>query len=97
MAAVEIKLSAPIEHKGEKVESLSLDFDKLTGADVENAAIDAQSVSPTPIVVLVTNAHFHAQIASRACGLPVAVLHQLTAPDYLAVLTRCQGFLVGTG
>lgn len=77
------------------ISSLTLDLDKLTGADVEMCAREATVAAGSPPVALVLDVGFHAQIAARASGLPVETLRKLRASDYLAVTTVVQGFLLG--
>ena len=92
-----IKLSRPLEHDGKTLDGLTLDLDKLTGLDVEFCAREATIAAGGAIAVLNLDVGFHAQVAARACGLPVEILRKLPAPDFIAATMAVQGFLFGSG
>lgn len=97
MAPREFALRKPVEVDGKEIASVTLDLDKLTGTDVEMCARLAAAANGHAIDVLILDVGFHAQVASRACGLPVDVLRRMSAADYLALTTAVQGFFLGAG
>jgi hypothetical protein len=101
---VEIKLKKPLElvpaagdTPAKTIEVLSLDLEKLTGADVEFCARESAAVGRDPLVPLLLDQAFHAQIAARATGVSPEALRRLGAADYIAVITVVQGFLSSSG
>lgn len=92
-----IKLARPIEVEGEKYTELVLDFEKLTGEDIEKAEMQFNSESPQNSIVMVKEMSkgFAAIIAAKAAGVHVGVIRKLSAPDYAKVTMRTTVFLMG--
>jgi hypothetical protein len=78
------------------ITELDLKLDDLTGSDVEICVREASAAKGESVKVLVIDADFHLQIASKASGVPVGALRRLGARDYVEVLTTVQGFLTGS-
>lgn len=92
-----IALSKPTVLGGVERAEIEIDLDKLTGADVEFAARQATLAAGQQIPVLVLDLGFHLQIAARASGIEASEIRKLPAVDYLAITTKVQGFLFGSG
>lgn len=91
--ATTVKLSRPLKVDDKDIAEVVLDFDKLSGADVEACEIEASERSGRPVAIKMIDTGFHAQLAARASGIPVERLRALSARDYIRVTTAVQGFL----
>lgn len=92
-----VKLKRPILFDGQTVESIVLDFESLTGADIEQAetqftAENPQNAATTPMKEM--SKGFQAIVAARAAKKPVALIRQLAAPDYSKVTAQTMLFLL---
>jgi hypothetical protein len=77
-------------------DELVFDFDKLTGADINFCAREAERAAGGAILSLVISHDFHLAVAAKACGREVALLKKLGAVDYLEATTAAQDFCLGT-
>ncbi len=93
----EIVLTRPIEFEGVKYEKIVLDFEKLTGEDIELAEMQFNAENPQNSIVMVKEMAkgFAAIVAAKAAGVHVGVIRKLSAPDYSKVTTRTTLFLMG--
>lgn len=89
-----IKLSRPVKVGDKEIEELTLDFDQLTGKDIEMASREAIAVGGTPSTAMVLDVVFQAHVAARAAGVEGAVIRNLPAKDYVTVTTAAAGFLL---
>lgn len=93
---VTVKLSKPVKAGDTEVEELVLDFDRLTGKDIEIASRESLEVSGQPPTAMVLDVSFHAHVAARAAGVEAAVVRNLPAKDYVRVTTEAAGFLLSS-
>ena len=91
-----ITLSSPFEWCGKTYEEIDLDFERLTGRDME--AIDDElgaaglhGASPAG------SRRYQRLLAARASGVPSDVIEHLPLADYNAVVTAARYFLIVTG
>lgn len=92
-----IELTRPIEVEGDRYEKLTLDFESLTGEDIENAEMIFNAANPQNSIVMVKEMSkgFAAIVAAKAAGVNPAVIRKLSAPDYAKVTMRTTVFLMG--
>lgn len=88
-------LKKPIDFEGKKIESLSLDLDKLTGADIMLCEQEFRDRSrPGEIVELIeVNKIFLAIVAARAAGVTFELFQALHAKDFCRITVEVQAFL----
>lgn len=91
-----IVLKRPVEVEGELYTKLTLDFEKLTGEDIERAEAQFNSESPQNTIVMVKEMAkgFAAIIAAKAAGVHPTVIRKLSAHDYSKVTMRVTVFLM---
>lgn len=89
-------LNKPINFDGEQVTALTLDFEKLTGADLEKAEVQFTAESPQNSLVMVKEMAkgYSAIVAANAAGVPVDLIRKLSAPDYAKITTQTTVFLM---
>lgn len=90
-----IVLTRPIKVEGEHYEKITLDFEKLTGEDIEKAEMQFNAENPQNSVVMVKEMAkgFAAIVAAKAAGVNPTVIRKLSAPDYTKVTMRTTVFL----
>ena len=86
----QVKLQKPLDGR----EELNLDFDKLTGGVLLKCASKAKKDDPLMTVPSLSQA-YQAHVAAAATGLKYDDILRLSAPDFIAVTLRVQGFLNG--
>lgn len=91
-----ITLARPVTVEDETYTELVLDFEKLTGADIELAEMQFVAENPQNSIVMVKEMAkgFSAIMAARAAGVHVSVIRALSAPDYSKVTMRATVFLM---
>ena len=94
---MKVKLSRPLKVGDKEVNELELDFDRLTGKDVEKAAREALTLSGPPSSMLVLDVAFQIQMAAAACGVEVELLRSMPAIDYVNLTVAAAGFLLSSG
>lgn len=87
--------SRPVLFDGEEHATLNLDFEKLTGTDVEVClrqyrAEQKGSVGLTPE----TDKAYQAYIVAKAAGVHVGLIRAASAKDYTRLTLRAQNFLL---
>lgn len=92
-----VKLKRPILFDGQSVDSIVLDFESLTGVDIEQAetqftAENPQNAATTPMKEM--SKGFQAIVAAKAAKKPVDFIRQLSAPDYSKVTAQTMVFLM---
>lgn len=92
-----IDLVKPIVFDGQTVDKVTLDFESLTGEDIEKAehqfiAQNPQMAAQTPLKEM--SKGFLAIVASKAAKKPVDFMRKLSAPDYAKVTTTTMVFLM---
>ena len=85
-----LKLSKPLNGKQELV----FDFDKITGHTLVKCTTLAKKDDPSMLVPSLSTA-FQAHVAAAATGLKYDDILSLSAPDFVAVTLKVQGFLNG--
>lgn len=92
-----IVLTRPVIFEEVTYDKLVLDFEKLTGADVEKAEMQFNAESPQNSIVMVKEMSkgFAAIMAAKAADVQVAVIRKLSAADYSKVTMRTTVFLMG--
>ena len=89
---VVVDLRRPFEFCGETYEKLEMDFDGLTGRDIE--AIDEELRKAGQIVFRPAWSHVYQRyLAAKAAGVPNDMIEALPARDYNRVVEAAQAFL----
>lgn len=92
----DVELSAPFEWCGKVYTQISMNFEELTGRDME-AIDDEIGVMGLRGLVPAYSRMYQRMLASRASGVPSDVIEHLPLVDYNAVITAAQNFLFVTG
>jgi hypothetical protein len=92
-AAEDKRKKAPTEPQGQ-VEELSLDFNLLTGSDVEFCERQATHAKGVAVQMLVADREFFMQVAAKLSGVPRSVLAGLNGFDYVNVTQAVQNFFM---
>ncbi len=89
-----VKLYKPITIDGKEVTELTLDFNKLTSADLDNieAGLAAAGGAKHPVPSL-SNA-YNLRVAAKAAGINHNELKRLNAKDYTKLCLIAQNFLM---
>ncbi|MEK8216435.1 phage tail assembly protein [Paenibacillus sp. FSL L8-0463] len=87
----------PVTFEGNTVETLTIDFDKLTGVDI--LACDRQYQAEAARhggteLVKETNKAYQAYIVAKAAGVHVGLIRALPAKDFTKLTLRAQSFLL---
>lgn len=91
-----VELSAPFQWCGKAYTEIDMDFEGLTGRDME--AIDDEIGVMGMRGIVPAYSHMYQRIlAARAAGIPSDVIEHLPLVDYNAVVTAAQNFLFVTG
>jgi len=88
----EYKLLKPVTINGVEFKNLTLDFDSLTGADLEDLASIRGSI-PNDGSTSEYSKTYLANVAARAAKINVNELRGFSAPDYTAITMLAYGFL----
>lgn len=91
---MKITLTKAIEHGGEKITELELDFEKLSGRDLANAAKEARLLGDATPKQDFTCEYLTA-VAAKASGVAADTILDLPAPDFMRVKTEVEAFLYG--
>ena len=94
--AAEVELSAPFEWCGKVYTQISMNFEGLTGRDME-AIDDEIGVMGLRGLMPAYSRMYQRMLAARASGVPSDVIEHLPLVDYNAVITAAQNFLFVTG
>lgn len=89
---IHYKLKKPVMFEDVMYEELHLDFNFLTGADVEAALA---YVGPSQAMVMEADKKYHAAIAARAAKVPYELFRRLNIADYTAITMEAQSFILG--
>lgn len=92
-----ITLSRPITVEDVTYTELVLDFESLTGADIEKAEMQFNAENPQNAITMVKEMAkgFAAIVAAQATGVHLGVIRKLSASDYSKVTMRTTLFLMG--
>lgn len=93
---IEIQLSQAIalSEGEEKITTLKLDMDKLTGWDAIRAEKEARKGNPA-MTVPVLSTVYQVHMAAKAADLPADVIYGLKAVDFTTLTMEVQNFLLG--
>jgi len=90
-----IKLSKPIVDGEKKIAEVSLDFDALTGADIDTCIREATAAKAGEFVASIElDTEFHAQIAAKLIGIPREGLKTMGARDYARLIKPVRNFFL---
>jgi uncharacterized membrane protein YdbT with pleckstrin-like domain len=92
-ALEEQRKKEPQATEAKTLDTLDLDFDSLTGRDIDFCVRQASARKGELVRVLVMDHEFHVQIAAKLCGISIDALKALRGNDYVEVVTAVQGFL----
>ncbi len=91
-----VKLSRPVEYKGQQLREVELHLEKLTGTDL--IQVETQlSAEGKFTLVSDTSKLFQVRVAARAASMPAEVLEGLSAQDFNQVCGAVQAFLLSSG
>lgn len=85
----------PVNFEGDTFESLSIDFDKLTGEDILTCDRQYQMESARQSggeLIKETNKAYQAYIVARAAGVHVGLIKALPAKDFTKLTLQAQSF-----
>lgn len=86
-------LSKPTSFDGKEVKELYLNFDSLTGEDLEEAAVEFQiNGNSAPVIEL--SKPYLAIVVAKAAQVPTPLIRKLSAKDYSKLTVRAQNFLL---
>lgn len=90
------KFSKPVEFDGEKVESINLDLDSLTGQDMMMIERQFLSLSRENQANLMKefSKEYQILIAARAAKLPVEFFSSIGARDFSGITIHVQNFFL---
>jgi|GEM_PF-1198331 len=91
-----IKFKRPIEFEGDHYDKITLNFDSLTGEDIEKAEVQFNAQNPQHAAMTMMkdlSKPYLAIVASKAAGINVSVIRKLSAYDYNKVTARTMVFL----
>ena len=86
------KLKKPFDFEGTYIETIEMDFDSLTGRDLEEAT--KALTTEQKIGVIETEKAYLAVIAAKAAKLPKEFMLFCSAKDYTNITIEAQAFLL---
>ncbi|AVK84049.1 hypothetical protein C3943_10925 [Lysinibacillus sp. B2A1] len=91
-----IPLKRPVIFDGETFNEIVLDFEDMTGTDIEKAEAQFNAENPQNSLVMVKEMSkpFLAIVAAKAAKVHVDLIRSLSAPDYAKITTRTSFFLL---
>ncbi|WP_058302410.1 phage tail assembly protein [Gorillibacterium timonense] len=93
--SVTYTLLRPIQFEGETVTELTLDFEKLTGADLLSCAAQARFIAPEEgSFVKALSMPYQITVTAKAAGVIPELIKSLKAKDFTSLLQRAQNFLL---
>lgn len=88
-----IKLSKPLNISGKEVNEITIDFDKITGAEMLAAEREARAMGDeTPSVFL--SMRYQTVLAAKVIGVLVDDIMALPASDYRKIVLPVANFLL---
>lgn len=85
-------LRKPVQFEGKEYREITLDFERLTGRDLEKAS-EAVGVLARGVVIEVSKG-YQAAVACRAAGLPREFMDYVSGKDYTAITMKAMDFLM---
>ena len=93
-----MKLSKPVQINGSEITELNLELETLKGKDLmELEAGFRQRHRGEFMPVINIDSRYHAHIAGRVSGINPDDLGELYAPDFTAMCSEVQSFLLSGG
>lgn len=91
-----ISLKRPVIFEGETFNEIVLDFENMTGTDIEKAEaqFNAEDLQNSIVMVKEMSKPFLAIVAAKAAKVHVDLIRSLSAPDYAKITTRTSLFLL---
>lgn len=90
------KLRQSVNFEGREITELDLDFDRLTGEDILACERQYAATGGGSLFFVESQKAYQAIVAARAAGVPVELIHALSAKDFTRVTLRAQNFLIGS-
>lgn len=87
-------LSRPFVFEEKEYTSLTMDFDKLTGADLLRINTQFDAEQKNPVFVKALSLSYQINVAAVAAGVPVEFFDKLPAKDVSKVGLLAQNFLL---
>lgn len=87
-------LSRPFVFEEQEYTSLTMDFDKLTGADLLRINTQFDAEQKNPVFVKALSLSYQISIAAVAAGVPIEFFNKLPAKDVSKVGLLAQSFLL---
>jgi hypothetical protein len=93
-----IKLSKPTKINGSELTEINLDLESLRGKDLIELETTFRNLYRGVFVpVLNIDLRYQTLVAGRVCGINPEDLGELYAPDFTAMCTEVQNFLLSAG
>lgn len=92
-----IKLSKPQKINGSEISEINLDLESLKGRDLIELENGFRQTHREFVPVLNINLAFQAWVAGRVSGINYDDLQELYAPDFNAMCSEVQNFLLSGG
>lgn len=89
------QLSVPVDYNGKKYDSLSFDFDKLTGDDGLRIEDELQAIGK-PAIVPAFSGQYLIRMAAKACTEPIGadIFSTMKLLDYNKIRSAARSFLL---
>lgn len=86
----------PVQYEGQEYKEINLDFDRLTGEDVESCLRQyrADQKGSSSMYAPETDKAYQAFIVAKAAGVHVGLIRAANAKDYTRLTLRAQNFLL---
>ena len=92
----DLRLSKPVEWRGKTYTDLHLDFEGLTGLDMEAIDDEIGNIGLRGMVPAYSRM-YQRMLAARAAKVPADMIEHLPLVDYNAIISAAQNFLFVTG
>ena len=93
-----VKLTKLTKVNGSELSEIQLDLDSLRGKDLIELEQGFRMLHRNEYIPVINiDARYQAFVAGRVCGINPEDLGELLAPDFVAVCSRVQNFLLSAG
>ncbi|GAK06033.1 hypothetical protein JCM19037_4586 [Geomicrobium sp. JCM 19037] len=86
------ELSRPVQFEGKEYKTLTVDFEKLTGADLEDAIAEVQAGGHM-VMVAETDKTYLGAVVAKAAGVNSDFMRYTAARDYMRLTAEARDFL----
>lgn len=86
----------PFEYEGKTYETLTFDFERLTGRDMVSIEAEMQMNNEYALAPEISRS-FQAKMAAKAAGIGADVLDAMPIKDFNRITNAARGFLIDTG